>query len=98
MEDSLVVSTGTLEALAGGDTIVAITSRNAVTLNDEVELVAEDGPPGDLVALVVAVQPAASMADAGGDAVLLRVFKGNDPVVSDEAFAAMRAEVEAEWR
>ena len=96
--DSLTVSPEALEALAAGETIVAITARNAVNLNDEVELAAEGAPPRDLVALVVAVQPAASMGTAAGDAVLLRVFKGLDPVVPEEAFAAMRSEVEAAWR
>ena len=97
MADSLVVPATTLEALARGETIVAITDRNAVNLNDELELRAEGDQPGELVALVVAVQPAASMVDATGDAVLLRVFAGPTPVLSDQAFAARRSEVEAQW-
>ena len=110
MADSLAVPTTTLDALARGETIVAITDRNAVNLNDELELETEDARPGEMVALVVAVQPAASVGDAiadgdstedgapSGDAVLLRVFAGPNPVLTDEAFAARRAEVEAQWK
>ena len=95
---SLTLPAETLEALATGATIVALTPRNAVNLNDEIDLSLAGGESGDLVALVVAVQPAASMVDAAGDAVLLRVFAGNQPVLDDQAFAAARAEVEAQWK
>jgi hypothetical protein len=95
MAGSLTLPKHTVAALARGETIVAITARNAVDLNDELELVDDAGT--GLLALVVAVQPAASLGDTGGDAVLLRVFTGSGPVLNDEEFAARRAEVEARW-
>ena len=64
-------------------------------------------PPVGLVGLVVGLQPASSLAGpnsatgpipAGGpegDAVILRVFAGNEPVLSDVEFESRRAVVEA---
>jgi hypothetical protein len=97
MADTLPLPNEILAALAGGKAIVAITDRNAVDLNDELELVGPDDSHPGYFALVVAVQPAASLADAAGDAVLLRVFSGSEPVLNDEEFATKRAEVEARW-
>lgn len=98
MADSLTLPAAELDALAAGETIVTVTGRNAVNLNDELDLTTDGDGPRDLVALVVAVQPAASMAEATGDAVLLRVFVGSEPVLDDDAFEAARREVEAQWR
>ena len=98
MADSLIVPTEQWEALADGSTITAITGRNAVGLNDEVELVANGDPGKILFALVVAVQPAASISAADGDAVFLRVFVDDESVLSDEEFSARRSDVEAEWK
>ncbi len=62
---------------------------------------AAPAPPGDWTAVVVAVHPASSLspdsgaarhvrrdAPTGGDLVVLRVYDGDRPVLSDEAFAA----------
>lgn len=98
MADSLTVAPAELVALATGATIVAITQRHAVDLNDELTLTAEGDDRTDITGLVVAIQPAASMIEQAGDAVLLRVFAGPTPVLDDEAFSALRSEVEARWK
>jgi hypothetical protein len=64
--------------------------------------------PEGLVGLVVGLQPASSLAgaDAGnppdrapnGDAVILRVYAGAEPVLADGEFASRRAAVEALFR
>lgn len=97
MADTLQLSDAELTALATGDSIVAITPRHAVDLNDELELVGANDASTPVFALVVAIQPAASLTEAAGDAVLLRVFAGPEPVLDDDAFAARRADVEAQW-
>ena len=61
--------------------------------------------PGGLVGLVVGLQPASSLAGPGGappdshaadgDAVILRVFTDDGPVLADAEFESRRAIVEA---
>lgn len=65
-----------------------------------------DLPPGEWSAVVVSVHPAASVDPAAGaarhilreagdgDLVLLRVYRGGEPVLSDAAFDARRRSVE----
>lgn len=66
-----------------------------------------DTPPVGLVGLVIGLQPAASLAGPAGsihhgladapegDAVILRVFDGDAPVLSDAEFDRRRTAVEA---
>jgi len=69
MGDRLLVPDEDLIALAAGEVIVAFAERNAVDLNDELELVAGGprgsesvDPPTDHIGLVVGLQPASSLA------------------------------------
>ena len=99
MADRLSLPGDVIGSLEGGKSIVVITRRHAVDLNDELELIAEgDSPHDPLTALVVAIQPAASMTTGEGDAVLLRVYGPNGPVLDDETFMSQRLEIEAQWR
>ena len=88
--------------------IVATGARDPATLKPAYRRWAAAGPPqGEWQAVVVAVHPAVSLdtdtgsarhilADAGtGDLALVRVFDGDDPVLSDDAFAARRRAVES---
>ncbi len=71
------------------------------------ELVSAGPPAGEFVGLVVGLQPAASLAGPeglthhilaavpDGDAIILRVFSENGPVLDEEEFAHRRAAVEA---
>ena len=67
-------------------------------------------PPesGDLAALVIGVQPASSLGSEAesnfltvvqeGDVLILRVYRGEHPVLDDTEFERRRAEVEADFR
>ena len=65
-------------------------------------------PAGDLSALVIGLQPASSLSTQSetnylafvpeGDALILRVYQGDRPVLEDADFEARRVEVEAEFR
>jgi hypothetical protein len=90
-----------LDLVAGGP-------RPAAELAAAHASLATAGPPDrEYRALVVGLQPAVSLGGTGGsahhiladvpagDAVILRVFAGTDPVLDDEEFADRLAAVEA---
>ena len=98
MADELRLPSAELDALASGETIVAITDRHEVDLNDELDLLAADGTDRGLTGLVVGLQPATSVAGHTGDAVLLRVFDAGGPVLDDPAFQDRLETVQAQWK
>ncbi|NNF10145.1 MAG: hypothetical protein HKN74_07670 [Acidimicrobiia bacterium] len=98
MADELRLPVDELDALATGETIVAITDRHEVDLNDELDLLAPDGTDGGVTGLVVGLQPARSVAGRDGDAVLLRVLDRGRPVLDDPTFQNRLEEVQAQWK
>lgn len=82
--------------------------RPAAELKADPGAVVEPSALDDLTALVMGVQPASSLSPESdnnfltilpeGDVLILRVYRGNRPVLDDAEFEAQRAEVEAEFR
>ncbi|MEE8491337.1 MAG: hypothetical protein V3S60_06825 [Acidimicrobiia bacterium] len=82
--------------------------RPAAELKADPGAVVEPSAFDDLTALVMGVQPASSLSPESdnnfltilpeGDVLILRVYRGNRPVLDDAEFEARRAEVEAEFR
>ncbi|MEE9229058.1 MAG: hypothetical protein V3U47_08805 [Acidimicrobiia bacterium] len=82
--------------------------RPAAELKADPGAVVEPSALDDLTALVMGVQPASSLSPESdnnfltilpeGDVLILRVYRGNRPVLDDAEFEARRAEVEAEFR
>ena len=82
--------------------------RPAAELKADPGSVVEPSALDDLTALVMGVQPASSLSPESdgnfltnlpeGDVLILRVYRGNRPVLDGAEFEAQRAEVEAEFR
>ncbi len=82
--------------------------RPAAELKTDPGTVVEPSALDDVTALVMGVQPASSLSPESdnnfltdlpeGDVLILRVYRGNRPVLDDAEFEALRAEVEAEFR
>lgn len=82
--------------------------RPAAELKAEPGTAVEPSELDDVTALVMGVQPASSLSPESdnnfltilpeGDVLILRVYRGNRPVLDDAGFEAQRAEVEAEFR
>ena len=98
MADRLTLTSDELDALEAGTTIVALTDRHEVDLNDELDLMPDVGPDRGITGLVVGLQPATSVSGRAGDAVLLRVFRDGSPVLDDHAFQERLEEVQARWK